>query len=458
MPSWLTGGGRRRQAATPPNVIRRPWSAWLARAYSCEPAMALCVAGSPEYTRWNKLLSSRIKGIRLRNSSLWYLSGFAVCLSCFCVRAYHYPEYSTDEFSYMANAVAMRGAGVQAIHQAVYAEAKAGIPKQAFLHLTGTDPIEGPAEGRSFRERATNPYRFAEFLPCFAIRPIFNEAVYVLHYWFGVGLLKATVLIPVFSYWLMGWLLLAWMCRYVGLASATLVSVLLLLSPPLWDLARSATPDALSALVVVGALFLLFEQRKPLPGMILLLASVYIRTDNALLVLLTLACLCTTGFGLRLHEAALFSTLAVGSVLLINHFAGDYGAKVLYYRSFVESPVAVGEFVPAFGLREYLTALRAAVTAVVHGPYLIFTLMAVVALLQRTSRALVCVATVTAAYTAAHLVIFPNPETRFFGPFFAAAGLALASTVHRASALRLVSSSAGLHEDGPIRTLTAAAG
>ena len=365
----------------------------------------------------------------MRNSKLWFTVAFGLCLTLACLRAYHYPEYSTDGLSYMANAVAIKGASIQVIHDTVYREAMAGIPGPLFKHLTGNDPSEPASESNSFRERAVNPYRFAEFLPCFAIRPVFNQLVYVLHYLLGVGLLKATVLIPVVSYWLMGWLVLAWTWRYVATPWAALISMLLLLSPPLWELARSTTPDALSSLTVLAAMFLLLEQRRLLPGMILLIASVYVRTDNLILVLLALVYLCVADLGLRVVEAAILSALAVVSVVLINHFSGDYGPKVLYYRSFVEAPIAVGEIVPSFGIYEYLAALKMGISGVLHGPYIPFILMGTVALLRRPSRAVVGVAAVTMGYTATHLVIFPNPETRFFGPFFAAMGLALASSV-----------------------------
>ena len=374
----------------------------------------------------------------MRNSKLWFTVAFALCLTLACLRAYHYPEYSTDGFSYMANAVAMKGASIQVIHDTVYREAMAGIPGPVFKHLTGNDPSEPAWESNSFRERAANPYRFAEFLPCFAIRPIFNQLVYVLHYLLGVGLLKATVLIPVVCYWLMGWLVLAWTWRYVATPWAALISMLLLLSPPLWDIARSTTPDALSSLIVLAAMFLLFEQRRLLPGMILLIASVYVRTDNVILVLLALAYLYVTGLGLRASETAMLSALAVVSVLLINHFSGDYGPKVLYYRSFVEAPIAVGEIAPSFGIHEYLAALKIGISGVVHGPYIPFFLMGTVGLLRRPSRALIGIAAVTMGYTAAHLVIFPNPETRFFGPFFAAMGLVLASTISITQAAQFV--------------------
>ena len=76
------------------------------------------------------------------------------------------------------------------------------------------------------------------------------------------------------------------------------------------------------------------------------------------LVLAVLAYLYLVSKRLKTVEAVILSGLAVASVVLINHFAGDYGPRVLYYRSFVEPPIAVGELVPQFGFREYLIALK----------------------------------------------------------------------------------------------------
>ena len=373
----------------------------------------------------------------MRNFKYWLLLAFAVCLTLASWRAYRYPEYSTDGFSYMGNAVAMSGAGIQVIHDSVYREARAGMPRPEFDHLTGNDPSEPASERNSFHQRAVDAYRFAEFLPCFAIRPVFNELVYVLHFKLGVGLLKATVLLAVVSYWLLGWVVLAWTARYTAVPWAAPITILLLLSPPVWDLARSTTPDALSTLVVLLAIYLLFERQKLLPGMILLLASVYVRTDNLFLVVPVLAFLYVTGSGLKATHAVALSALAFVSVLVINHFAGDYGAKVLYYRSFVEPPIAVGEIVPRFGIHEYLTALKAGIGGALHGPYIPFLLMGIVGLLRRASRAVVGLIAVTVVYTAAHLIIFPNPEPRFFGAFFAAMGIALASTLFTSSSEQL---------------------
>jgi hypothetical protein len=370
----------------------------------------------------------------LLKPKLFSLIAFALLLSFAALRAYRYPEYSTDGLSYMANAIAMRGASVRVIHDTVYREAKAGIPGPAFEHLTGNDANEPTMQNNSFHDRATNPYHFAEYLPCFAIRPIFTELVYVLHYWFGVGLLTSIVLIPAVSYWLMGWLVLIWICRYAAIEMACLMSIVLMLTPPLLDLARSTTPDALSSLVVLSAVFLLFQQRNLLPGLILLIASVYVRTDNVILVVFVLAYLWLAESDLRVWHAAVLSLLAVGSVALINHFAGDYGPRMLYYR-IEHVPSAIGEFIPVFGVHEYFGCLKRGVAGAWHSHFLPFLLMGLVGLLRRTSRAVVGLTVVTLVYTLAHLVSYPVPEARYFGLFFAAMGIAAGSAVSQDKAI-----------------------
>jgi hypothetical protein len=377
-----------------------------------------------------------------QRARLWVGLAFGACLALASLRAYEYPEYSTDGFLYMANALAMSGASIPVIHDTVYRDAKAGIPAPGFNHLVGDDPSEPRSERESFRERAVNPYHFAEFLPCFAIRPIFNELIYVLHFNLGVGLLQATVLIPVVSYWLMGWVVWVWISRYTAVHWAAFLSLLLLLSPPLWDLARATSPDAMSLLVVLLGMYLSFEKRKLVPGMILLLASVFIRTDNALLVLVVLAFMYAAGFGIKLVDGIVLSAVAVASVVLINHFAGDYGWRVLYYRAFVGVPIAVGEITPRFGVRDYFAALRAGLSGALHEQYIPFFLMGVVSLLRRPPRAILALVAVTTFYAMARLIIFPDPEMRYFGPFFVAMGVALASSLQgmREAPLRRASS------------------
>jgi hypothetical protein len=354
--------------------------------------------------------------------------GFAIFLTLAAYRAYQYPGYTSDMFLYMANAVAMHGDDIKAIHDTVYQEVLTEIPKPALDHLLGNDPVE-TSQSRSFHERAVNPYRFAEFLPCFAVRPVFNELVYVLHYKLGIGLLRATVLISVASYWVLGWIVFTWISRYVAEPWAALVSTLLMLTPPIWDLARWPMPDALSCLVLLSGLYALLEMKRVVLGLTILMASVYIRTDNVLLVLSVLAYLSILNHTIEKAKAAVLAALAIGSVFVINHFAGDYGARLLYYRAFIAPPVAPGELVAHFGFHDYVVALRAGVAEVLHGDFIAFALMGVVGLLKRPTSAILGLVIVTVAYSTSRFVIFPLVEGRYFGLFFLVMGISLVSTL-----------------------------
>jgi hypothetical protein len=380
--------------------------------------------------------------------SKWPTLGFAVFLALAALRAYKYPAYTSDGFEYMANAVAMRGASIQQIHDTVYREVFAEVPRPALDHLLGNDPVE-TSQSRSFHDRVVNPYHFAEFLPCFAIRPIFNELVYVLHYKLGIGLLRATILISVLSYWAMGWILLTWISRYVAAPWAELVSLLLMLTPPIWDLARWPQPDALSCMSSLLALYFILEKTWITAGLTILLAAVYVRSDNVLLVMSVLAYLSILSHTVDKTKAATLAAVAIGSVLLINHFAGDYGARMLYYRGFTAIPLAPGEMTARFEFHDYLVALRGGVTAVIHGEFIPFALLGVVGLLRRPPGAILGLTIVSVAYCASHFMIYPDVEERYFGLFFLAMGVSAAfaivappsSTARMTSSPQMVSAS-----------------
>jgi hypothetical protein len=383
--------------------------------------------------------------------SKWPTLGFAVFLALAAFRAYQYPSFTTDGFLYMANAVAMRGASILEIHDTVYREVRAGVPQPSLDHLLGNVPVE-TEQSRSFHERAVNPYHFAEFLPCFAVRPAFNELVYVLHYKLGIGLLRAPILISVVSYLAIGWVLLTWMSRYVAAPWAQLLSLLLMLTPGIWDLARWPQPDALCCMISFLALYFILEKNWVTSGLTILLASVYVRTDNVLLVLTVLAYLAVSNHTIDRTKAAILAAVAIGSVFLINHFAGDYGARMLYYRAFLGVPLAPGEMTAHFGFHDYLAALRTGVTTIVHGDFIAFALMGLVGILKRPPRAILGLAIVALVFNALHFLMYPLVEIRYFGLFYLAMGITAASTLVGRPSSAAWTASPGADERSGIQT------
>jgi hypothetical protein len=383
--------------------------------------------------------------------SKWPTLGFVVFLTLAAFRAYQYPAYTSDGFVYMANAVAIHGATIQEIHDTVYRDVVAGVPQPTLDHLLGNEPV-ATAQSRSFRERAVNPYHFAEFLPCFAVRPAFNELVYLLHYKLGMGLLRAPILISAVSYLAMGWIVLTWMLRYVAAPWAQLLSLLLMLTPGIWDLARWPQPDALCCMISFMALYFILEKNWITAGLTILLASVYVRTDNVLLVLTVLAYLSILKHIIGKSKAAIMAGVAIGSVFLINHFAGDYGARMLYYRAFLGVPLAPGEMTAHFGFHDYLMALRTGMTALVHGDFIPFALMGVVGILRRPTSAILGLVIVAVVYNASHFLMYPLVETRYFGLFYLAMGISAASTLVGRLSSTAWTASSGADERSGVQT------
>ncbi|PYV95651.1 MAG: hypothetical protein DMG89_20675 [Acidobacteria bacterium] len=368
---------------------------------------------------------------------------FLLAITAVSLRPYLYSLYDMDMLGYMGNAVAMRGASIREIHDTVYADVLRSVPEATRAHLLGQDGQGPVSQIASRKDRFANAYHFAEFLPCFAIRPIFNELIYVLHYKLGIGLVRATIVIPVLSYWLLGIITFLWISRYSGHLLAVPLSLVLMLCPPLLGLARFNSPDALSCLFLMTGLFLILEQQNVSWGLVVVLSSIYVRTDNVLLVLVVLAYCAFSSRMLTKVQGLLLASVSVGSVLLINHFAGDYGMRVLYYRSFIEVPMAPGELVVDFGWKNYLSALRTAVSELANGYFFPFTFVGLLGLRSGSKR--IALMAIVFAFFALHFLLFPSGQERFWGPYYLGMGITAIMSLPRKTCLD--EETAGQEED-----------
>ncbi len=350
---------------------------------------------------------------------------YLLLLTVVATRPYLHSFYDMDMLGYIGNAVAMSGASVRQIHDTAYQAVAAEVPRGAREHLLGQDKAGPTSQWESRQDRAVNAGHYAEYLPCFAIRPIFNELIFVLHFKLGLGLVRATIVVAVVSYWLIGLLAFLWLCRYVDAGRAALGSLLLMLSPPILDLARMNTPDGLACLVSLAGLYFIFERGRMFWGLTLLLISIYVRTDNAILAIGALLYCAVVSKQIEKAKAAVLMLVAVVSVLLINHFAGDYGLRVLYYRSFVAIPLAPGEMVARFGMADYISAFRTAVTQTMNGSLPLFLFMGVVGICSQRHRTSQAIAAVTSFYVIFHFLLFPSGQERFWGVFYVGCAMVL---------------------------------
>ena len=333
-----------------------------------------------------------------------------------CVRN---PFYQLDVLGYMGNALLMEDRDPVNIHTRVYADAARDLPPATYQDMTGQ---RGGSDDlvRSKQDRAENPWHFAEYLPFFAIRPIYDQALYFLSKT-GLGLVRAAILISTTSYIFIGLIMFAWTSEYVGVGYAAAASLLVMLSPPVTFVGRFAGSDALATLFALFSLFLIFEKQKLTPGLALLLVSIFVRTDNVVVAGLVLL-VCVWQKRIKLWQGGVLACLALGSALMINHFAGDYGIRMLYFRNFLGTPLAPAENPAQFSAHDYIRAFREGLSNAADGVLIPFLLLATIGLAKAgTPRTVLFV---TSAYVALHFVILPNWQDRWFCLFYLTAGVA----------------------------------
>jgi hypothetical protein len=349
---------------------------------------------------------------------------YVILLGGVAIRLYRKPIYSMDSIQYMGNALLMEERDPVRVHQRVYDEVRRFVPKVEREGLLGHEVGAPEGQNKSRQERAANPERFAEFLPLFAIRPLYNQTLWLVSK-SGLGLVRGGIFISVASYFFLGIIAFVWLGKYVSSWLALALSVLVMISPPLMSLGRDTTADPLATLVAFASLYLIFEKRRIFPGMILLLASLYFRTDFVVLagpVLLV----CWWEGRINFWKAAVLGLVAIASVLCINHFAGDYGMGMLYYRNFSGVPVAPGEMTVQFSARNYVSVLRSGVTLMMESFFLPFLLLGTAGMASRRMRGLFAA---TLAYVLLHFLVLPNWQERWFGVFYLSAAVCASAAV-----------------------------
>lgn len=245
-----------------------------------------------------------------------------------------------------------------------------------------------------------NPAHLAQLGPLYAIRPL-----YLMLTGFIAEKLppqRAINLVSVASFFLVGVVVLVYTRSY-------LCSALLLLTPATVSLGRLGTPDALStAMLAAGCVAVLKE--KLLPGILLLMISIWVRTDNVLFVLAMLAWLVWNHKLTRVY-AGILAGIAIGSVKYINFFSGNYGWKVLMHYSFVGGRYPA-EMTTGITLSHYLHVFVANTESLL--PQLApFILLGVVAWKMNSSSDRKILLPVAAAAMARYL-LFPSGEARYF--------------------------------------------
>src|ERR1700687_1147813 len=315
-----------------------------------------------------------------------------------------YNNYSTDTVEFVANVVALHTSDPVAIRNLAYQAVTTEAPAMVVPHILGTDLSTEQAAVR--RAKHADPYRFAQFLPYFSVKPLYIEALNLVHQ-AGVGLVRSIAVVSAVSFAGMAALIYWWVLKLGGSVWA---ACLVLLTPEMSTLAQGTGPDALSVLFLMAGLFSLWDFRPSL-GVTLLLSSAWVRPENALFCILVLVYLAVKG-ELRPWMAALLIGISAMTPMAIDHFGG-YGWKALYSHTFKFTEMDPGMFVPAFTLSDYLQALRCGVRGALRSsllPYMLLWVAGLRLVPRMRWPLLLC-----GVFSGLKFVIYPNFEPRYYG-------------------------------------------
>src|SRR5438270_6424552 len=221
--------------------------------------------GAPRLLFWSFLLRKRI--------AVFLYAAFLLLAGWL---AYTYPYNDWDVLAYVGCAINLTESDQVKIHAQVFEQAREELPEEDFTEMTTSVPFR--------RDVAANPWHFAQQLPFYSIRPLYIELLAAIHR-LGATYFQATRLVSSIALALLGLPIFLWMRASVTGPEwrVALLSSLILLTPPLFLAGRTGSPDALSGLFIVAAMYLLTQKQRIFPATLLLASSIFVRGDNVIL-------------------------------------------------------------------------------------------------------------------------------------------------------------------------------
>ena len=358
---------------------------------------------------------------------MWLRSRIAVVLYlgflAFTVHlAYENPFYNWDLLAYVGCATSLHESNPVKIHAAAYDQALRELPEDEFNEL---------AKRGEFRQDVTSDaFHFTEQLPFYSTRPAYIWALLLTH---GLGFtyIQATRLVSPVACSLLALTLFVWTRGYVGDVRAAILSGLLLVSEPILAAGRTGSSDALSGFMLLLGFYLIVERSRLLLGLILLLGSLFARTDNVVFVAVVLAYCAYSpqhansgragGPGLapervRLpkYAAVVLLAVAVAAVVAINHFSGNYGYAMLL-RNTIDAVPNPGELSVSLSRDDYLSLWSEIPGNLIEGTFAVFALLGLVVLFSGRARERMRHAVIMVFIAVAvRLFLYPHIEDRYF--------------------------------------------
>ena len=334
--------------------------------------------------------------------------------------AWRKPLYNWDLVAYTGCVLSREGLNPEQAHALTFRLLQEEIPAPKYQYLT--EPHAPPDNDYAVVVlRSTKS--FQQQLRFFQTMWLYVWILEILHR-LGMSVVRAAALVSVASYWGLMLPIYGWSRRQMPGRAGLLAAWTLAVCPPILQMARLATPDALSALALTAAGYLLLTRKAEGWFVALNAMAIWIRPDNVILAGLSMAALWLaqperrrfwlTGMG-----------IAAASYGLLTAAAPGYSWTVLFYHSFIAHLDYPASAAAHLSWRLYLGAIARGVVALGESSFASeFLLLGAMGLTMQRARsrgrrnapdeAIIPLAWAMAAALGTHFMLYPMVQDRFY--------------------------------------------
>lgn len=249
------------------------------------------------------------------------------------------PAYNWDMVAYVASALEKDHPNPVDLHRETWVRIDAKADDAQQFHLKRSDPYN--------LHQWENPVDFQSQLSMYRVKIGYIALLKTLDPY--VGLVMASVVLSVVPALIFGLICLWWLWREDALQGALVLLPSLFLAD-YFTLTALVTPDMLVATVSFAALFCLYRKHD-WSAALLLVASVFIRPDNFVLIIaLTITAVL---FGWRRMPMSVTFVAATLLMTAMSKYAGHPGWWPHFYFSTVQMQNSMADFRPAFSLIDF---------------------------------------------------------------------------------------------------------
>lgn len=316
------------------------------------------------------------------------------------------PYYNWDMLGYVGAAHRLAGASPVEAHWRTFDRAAELVPPEQYAWL-----VEGSELGQII---AADPAAFAQQLPFYSVKPAYPLLIRALDA-LGLEPILASVWISRAAYAAVGLVILLWLWRFLWPGAALATAWAIMAVQVVLETGQLSTPDALSAVVVLTALCLVFEARRFRTGLFLLLLSIPIRPDNLLWLVIVAGCIALQDRDARM-SAGVAAAAGVAAFVALFAWAGEPGWRALFHHAFVEPLPYPAAHTPSLGLSGYARVyLRETHPANLPPFVVLFALLGAWLLASRLRRfgrgdPGVALLAAVGCFAAAHWLLYPDED------------------------------------------------